>query len=222
MEKWRSETTEKSSRDKVVKMIEKWWNKHREGLISEEELMERMLEDAMGIVYRNGFEKGFEKGKRAASLRKSRQKKAPPQRRRCYKCGVYGHQAASCNEPDKSDIKTDTYSAAVCDMEEKIKKLDKKIEGLGSKLDSVLKVSEDSKPSEMEKSEPKTSLSREETLKSEMMEWSMEKWRPFQIEPSIPFANNEIVNYRDPKFSMFRTSWEDKRIRFGPFMWKLW
>ena len=86
MEKWRSETTEKSSRDKMVKMMEKWWNKHREGLISEEELMERMLEDAMGIVYRNGFEKGFEKGKK--SRRKPR-KKAPP-RRRCYKCGVYG------------------------------------------------------------------------------------------------------------------------------------
>ena len=188
--------------------------------------MEHMDPVFLYYCVRAGFKRGLEEEKKA-SRRKPR-RKAPP-RRLCYKCRSPEHLAATCDSDIKSDTNSDKSNAidnpsskSICEMEKKIIELENKISILGSKLDSELKVSEDSKPSEMEKSEPKTSLSREETLKSEMMEWSMEKWRPFQIEPSIPFANNEIVNYRDPKFSMFRTSWEDKRIRFGPFMWKLW
>ncbi len=87
--------------------MEKWRNVHREGSIPDEELvnlLEELLEPVVREVFQNGFEKGFKKGKK--SRRKPR-KKAPPQRkvqkRRCYKCGQYGHEQANCSEPDKSN-----------------------------------------------------------------------------------------------------------------------
>ena len=261
MEKWRNETTEKMSRnEKMVRetiesfetarnradereyeQVSDLFREHLEGTS-----MEHMDPVFLYYCVRAGFKRGLEEEKKA-SRRKPR-RKAPP-RRLCYKCRSPEHLAATCKSEVKSDIQSSNSDntnsdKSICDMEEKIKKLEAKVEKLeNKKLDSELKVSENSKPSEMEKLEPKTSPSREETHASEMMERSIAKtqsrthasemmeWsiaKPSQKEwlgptqvcvPPYPFMDrmqrHEIVfPHRLKSLTDLNISWFDR--------WKMW
>ena len=259
MEKWRSETTEKMSRnEKMVRetiesfetarnradereyeQVSDLFREHLEGTS-----MEHMNPVFLYYCVRAGFKRGLEEEKKA-SRRKPR-RKAPP-RRLCYKCRSPEHLAATCKSEVKSDIQSSNSNntnsdKSICDMEEKIKKLEAKVEKLENKqLDSELKVSENSKPSEMEKIETKmkelesklSDMEKDKEIESckdlsqpsiPVVKWPVEKqmeWSQVQLPPQLtpyPFMNRKLQTSGE----MMKLRTERQESWFGPFRWKMW
>ena len=219
MEKWRSETTEKLRR-----------NEHREGSIPDEELvnlLEELLEPVVREVFQNGFEKGFKKGKK--SRRKPR-KKAPPQskvkKRRCYKCGQYGHEQANCSEPDKSDTSPtsnhhESDSNGQGDLPNNVQKLN--LESAINKIETKMKELE-SKLSDMEKDKEIESCKDLSQPSIPVVKWPVEKqieWSQVQLPPQLtpyPFMNRKLQISGE----MMKLRTERQESWFGPFRWKMW
>ena len=191
-------------------------------------LLEEQLEPVVREAFQNGFEKGFKKGKK--SRRKPR-KKAPPQskvkKRRCYKCGQYGHEQANCSEPDKSDTSPtsnhhESDSNGQGDLPNNVQKLN--LESAINKIETKMKELE-SKLSDMEKDKEIESCKDLSQPSIPVVKWPVEKqmeWSQVQLPPQLtpyPFMDrmqrHEIVfPHRLKSLTDLNISWFDR--------WKMW